>query len=426
MNRNIQSVRGMSDYLPKDTIIWRYIESTFATILSNYGYNEIRFPIIEHLDLFKRSIGEITDVIEKEMYSFDDRSGNKLTLRPEGTSGCVRAGIEHGLFYHQEQRFWYLGPMFRYERPQKGRYRQFHQFGAEVFGQIGPDIDVELILITARCWQALGISQYLTLELNSIGSMLSRMNYCKKLINFFEKHLNSLDHHALHRLYSNPMRILDTKNIKIRKLLCNAPILSDYLDEDSRFHFFELCKLLDISGVKYKINPYLVRGLDYYNRTVFEWVTEKLGVKKTICAGGRYDGLVKQLGGISVPAVGFSIGLERIILLMQAVNSVVLSKSVCTDVYLITLGYNARKSAVVLSEKIRSYFPILRIIVSHSDDNLKKQFSYAYKNNTRIVLIMNKQNTFEKMILLKDLRLGDYINVSYDAIVEKLKELLYL
>lgn len=425
MNKNIQSIRGMNDCLPRDTIIWRCVENIFMTILNSYGYNEIRFPIVERLDLFKRSIGNLTDVIEKEMYNFDDRNGNHLTLRPEGTSGCVRAGIENGLFYHQEQRFWYFGPMFRYERPQKGRYRQFHQFGAEVFGKIEPNIDVELILITARCWKALGISQYLTLELNSIGSIASRRQYCKELIEFFEKNLISLDDNSLKRLYSNPMRILDTKNSKIKELLCNAPVLSDYLDEASRFHFFELCKLLDISGVQYTINPYLVRGLDYYNRTVFEWVTENLGVKKTVCAGGRYDELVQKLGGKPMPAVGFSIGVERVILLMQTINSVFLPKQLCIDIYVIVLGYNAKKSSIVLSEEIRSYFPKLRILVSCSNDNgLKKQFSLAYKNNARIVLVMNRKNTLKKMILFKDLHMGYYMTVSYDKILEKLKESL--
>lgn len=425
MNKNIQSVRGMSDCIPKDSFIWRHIESALIKVLNNYGYNEIRFPIVEYSDLFKRSIGEITDVVEKEMYSFHDRNGNSITLRPEGTSGCVRAGIEHALFYHQEQRLWYLGPMFRYERPQKGRYRQFHQLGVEAFGQIGPDIDVELILITARCWKVLGISQHLTLELNSIGSTLSRVDYCNELISFFKKNLSSLDHHALRRLYSNPMRILDTKNDKIRGLLNNAPILSDYVDKESRLHFVELCELLDISGIQYVINPFLVRGLDYYNRTVFEWVTKKLGVKKTICAGGRYDGLVQQLGGEETPAVGFSIGLERIILLIKACNNDFLLHNLCTDVYLITLGIYARKKSIVLSEKIRSCLPNIRFITSHGVENVKKQFSCAYKNNTRIVLVMNEQNTVQQVILLKDLKLGRDITVSYDEIIETLKKLLY-
>lgn len=426
MKKNIRSIRGMHDCLPQDVMIWRYVESTFITILMNYGYHEIRFPIIEYSDLFKRSIGNITDVVEKEMYSFDDRSGDSLTLRPEGTSGCVRAGIEHGLFYHQEPRLWYLGPMFRYERPQKGRYRQFHQFSAEVFGKIGPTIDVELILIIVRCWKALGISQYLTLEINSIGSICSRINYRKKLIDFFEKNLSSLDHDALRRLYSNPMRILDTKNVKIRELLHNAPTLINCLDEDSHLHFVELCKLLDVSGVQYVINPYLVRGLDYYNRTVFEWVTTELGVKKTVCAGGRYDELVKQLGGGIVPAVGFSIGLERVILLLKKINSSFLKENVCTDIYLIALGYDAHRNSIILSEKIRSYFPVLRIVVNYSDDNLKRQFLYTNKNNTHIVLIMNQKNTLKEMIFLKNLKSGCCMTVNYNKIIEKLKEMLHL
>lgn len=426
MHKNVQSIRGMHDCLPQDTVIWRYIENTFVTVLSSYGYNEIRFPILEYSDLFKRSIGEITDVVEKEMYNFNDRNGISITLRPEGTSGCVRAGIEHGLFYHQEQRLWYFGPMFRYERPQKGRYRQFHQFGVEVFGQMGPNIDVELILVATRCWKALGISQYVTLELNSIGSTSSRINYRNALINFLKKNMDVLDNNALRRLYSNPMRILDTKNDKTIKLLHDAPILSDYLDEESRCHFFELCELLDISGVHYVINPFLVRGLDYYNRTVFEWVTEELGIKKTICAGGRYDGLVQRLGGKSVPAIGFSAGLERVILLVKKIDSDFLSKNICTDVYLITLGSYAQKKSIVLSENLRSYLPTLRIITSHYVDNFKKQFSYACNNNTRIVLTMNENNTLQKMVLLQDLKLRYDITVGYDEIVVKLKKLLHL
>lgn len=426
MKKNIKSVRGMHDCLPKDTIIWKRVENMFATILNSYGYDEIRFPIVEYSALFKRSIGEITDVVEKEMYVFSDRSKNSITLRPEGTSGCVRAGIENNLFYHQIQRLWYLGPMFRYERPQKGRYRQFHQFSAEAFGQIGPNIDVELILITVRCWKELGILQYLTLELNSIGSVYSRRSYRKKLIIFFEKNLNNLDKNTLRRLYSNPMRILDTKDNQIRKLLHDAPVLMDDLDEDSRVHFVELCKLLDALDINYVINPHLVRGLDYYNRTVFEWVTQELGVKKTICAGGRYDGLVQQLGGEKVPAVGFSIGLERIMLLMKINNSAFLDYHVYTDIYLITLGNDAQKYSMILSEKLRLFFPFFRIIVNYNNNSIKKKLHYAYVNNIRVVLIMNEKNTSEKMVLLKCLKSGYSEVVSYSEVIEKLKKVLCL
>lgn len=426
-DKNIQSIRGMHDYLPKDTILWQYIENILITILNSYGYKEIRFPIIEDTNLFKRSIGEVTDVIEKEMYNFTDRNGNNLTLRPEGTSGCVRAGIKHGLFYHQEQRLWYIGPMFRYERPQKGRYRQFHQFSAEAFGQIGPDIDAELILITARCWEKLGINHHLSLELNSIGSLSSRINYRKKLITFLEKNLSNLDNNALRRLYSNPLRILDTKNTKTKELLLNAPILSDHLDDDSRVHFSELCQLLNFLGVPYRVNPHLVRGLDYYNKTVFEWVTDSLGVKKTICAGGRYDELVQELGGYSVPAIGFSIGLERVILLMQEINNItILNKNIYIDVYLISIGDNSRKHAMLLSENIRSTLPSLRLMVHHGGGDIKKQFYCANKHKPQIVLIMNEKNALEKTIILKNLQSKTQEILKHNAVSERLKNILHI
>lgn len=424
-HKNIQSVRGMHDYVPKDTILWQYIENTLITILNSYGYNEIRFPIIEDTNLFKRSIGEVTDVIEKEMYSFTDRNGNNLTLRPEGTSGCVRAGINHGLFYHQEQRLWYLGPMFRHERPQKGRYRQFHQFSAEAFGQIGPDIDAELILITARCWKKLGIHHHLSLELNSIGSLSSRIKYRKKLITFLEKNLSNLDNNALRRLYSNPMRILDTKNTKTKELLLNAPILNDHLDDDSHVHFSELCQLLNLLGISYTVNPYLVRGLDYYNKTVFEWVTDSLGVKKTICAGGRYDELVQELGGHSVPAIGFSIGLERIILLMQKINNnTFLNNNIYIDVYLISIGNHSRKYAMLLAENIRSKLPSVRLMVHHGGGNIKKQFYCANKHKPRIVLIMNAKNVLENTIVLENLQSKNQEILKHDAVTERLRHIL--
>ncbi|URJ30475.1 histidine--tRNA ligase [Candidatus Blochmannia vicinus (nom. nud.)] len=426
-NTKIQSIRGMHDYLPQDITIWKHVENTFTSILNSYGYKEIRFPIVEDTNLFKRSIGNITDVIEKEMYSFNDRNGNSLTLRPEGTSGCVRAGIEHGLFYKQEQRLWYLGPMFRYERPQKGRHRQFHQFSAEAFGQIGPDIDVELILITARCWKQLGINHHLSLELNSIGSLSSRSNYRKKLITFLEKHSNNLDHNALRRLYSNPMRILDTKNSKTKELLLHAPVLSDYLDNDSHTHFSELCQLLDLLKIPYTINPYLVRGLDYYNKTVFEWVTDRLGVKKTICAGGRYDELVQELGGNAIPAVGFSIGLERVILLMQETNNAFLDKNsihINIDVYLVSLGDNAKKYSILLSEHIHSILPSIRLMVHHGKNNIRKQLHTANKHKTRTVLIINEKNYLTKTVILKNLQLGTQEILQHDEVVERLKNIL--
>ena len=297
MAKNIQAIRGMNDYLPGETALWQRIEGSLKQVLGSYGYSEIRLPIVEQTPLFKRAIGEVTDVVEKEMYTFEDRNGDSLTLRPEGTAGCVRAGIEHGLLYNQEQRLWYVGPMFRHERPQKGRYRQFHQIGAEVFGLQGPDIDAELIMLTARWWRELGISEHVSLELNSIGSLEARANYRDALVAYLEQFTDKLDEDSKRRMYTNPLRVLDSKNPDVQALLNDAPALGDYLDEESKAHFAGLCALLDDAGIRYTVNQRLVRGLDYYNRTVFEWVTTSLGSQGTVCAGGRYDGLVEQLGG---------------------------------------------------------------------------------------------------------------------------------
>ena len=318
--KKIQSIRGMNDLLPNESATWQQIEKIVKGVLNSYGYNEIRTPIVEDTALFKRAVGEVTDIVEKEMYTFNDRNDESITLRPEITAGCVRAGIEHGLFYNQEQRLWYLGPAFRYEKPQKGRYRQFHQFGVEVFGLEGPNIDAELILLTARFWKALGIEEHTTLELNSIGSVEARANYRNALVSFLEQHKDKLDEDCLRRMYTNPLRVLDSKNPVIQELLNQAPKLFNYLDEESKLHFDGLCQLLDSAGIKYNINQRLVRGLDYYNRTVFEWVTSSLGAQGTVCGGGRYDGLVSQLGGQPTPAVGFAMGVERLVLLVQAVN----------------------------------------------------------------------------------------------------------
>ncbi|CAJ0945267.1 unnamed protein product [Ranitomeya imitator] len=319
--KNIQAIRGMNDYLPADTAIWQKIEGILKQVLASYGYSEIRLPIVEQTPLFKRAIGEVTDVVEKEMYTFDDRNGESLTLRPEGTAGCVRAGIEHGLLYNQEQRLWYIGPMFRYERPQKGRYRQFNQLGVEVFGLNGPDVDAELILLTARWWKALGIDKDVALELNSIGSLDARANYRDALIAFLEQHTKtSLMKIAKRRMYSKSVTCIRFKKSRDTTTAKRCPKLGDYLDDESREHFSGLCAYLDAAGIAYTVNQRLVRGLDYYNRTVFEWVTTSLGAQGTVCAGGRYDGLVEQLGGRPTSAVGFAMGLERLILLVQAIN----------------------------------------------------------------------------------------------------------
>src|SRR5690625_1694350 len=308
----------MNDILPDQSPYWQHLESVITGILRRYGYREIRFPIVEPTDLFKRSIGEVTDIAEKEMYTFEDRNGDSITLRPEGTASCVRACEQHGLLYNQTQRLWYLGPMFRHERPQKGRYRQFHQIGVEVFGLEGPDIDAEILLLSARILRELGLADRVHLELNSLGSTEARTRYREALVAYLEPHREQLDPDSQRRLGTNPLRILDSKVSTTQQLLEGAPVLTDYLDEESRAHFEQLQALLDANGVAYSVNPRLVRGLDYYGKTAFEWITDQLGAQGTVCAGGRYDGLVEQLGGKPTPAIGFGIGLERLVLMLQA------------------------------------------------------------------------------------------------------------
>jgi histidyl-tRNA synthetase len=421
--KNIQAIRGMNDYLPEDTALWQRIEGTLKQILANYGFSEIRTPIVEQTPLFKRAIGEVTDVVEKEMYTFDDRNAESLTLRPEGTAGCVRAGIEHGLLHNQEQRLWYIGPMFRYERPQKGRYRQFHQLGAEVFGLQGPDIDAELILLTARWWKALGIAEHVTLELNSIGSLEARANYRDALVAFLEQHKDSLDEDCQRRMYSNPLRVLDSKNPEIQTLLNDAPVLTEYLDADSAEHFSGLCELLQQAGIPYKVNPRLVRGLDYYNRTVFEWVTTSLGSQGTVCAGGRYDGLVEQLGGRATPAVGFGMGLERLVLLVQAVNPQFNTQR-AIDVYMVASGNGTQGAAMRLAELLRDALPELKVVTNHGGGNFKKQFARADKWGARIALVLGETEVAAQQVIIKDLRSGEQQTLSQDEVAARLALML--
>lgn len=406
MAKNIQAIRGMNDYLPADTAIWQRIEGTLKQVLASYGYSEIRLPIVEQTPLFSRAIGEVTDVVEKEMYTFEDRNGESLTLRPEGTAGCVRAGIEHGLLYNQEQRLWYIGPMFRYERPQKGRYRQFHQMGVEVFGLQGPDVDAELIMLTHRWWKALGIADHVELELNSIGSLEARANYRSALVAFLEQHKEVLDEDCKRRMYTNPLRVLDSKNPDIQTLLNDAPTLGEFLDEESCEHFSGLCALLDDAGIKYRINQRLVRGLDYYNRTVFEWVTSSLGSQGTVCGGGRYDGLVEQLGGRATPAVGFAMGLERLVLLVQAVNPE-FEPTRIVDVYVIASGQGVQSAAMQLAEKLRDADPALKLMTNFGGGNFKKQFARADKWGARIALVLGEDEVKAGQVVIKDLRTGD-------------------
>lgn len=423
MAKNIQAIRGMNDYLPADTVVWQRIEGILKQVLASYGYSEIRLPVVEHTPLFKRAIGEVTDVVEKEMYTFDDRNGESLTLRPEGTAGCVRAGIEHGLLYNQEQRLWYMGPMFRYERPQKGRYRQFHQIGAEVFGLQGPDIDAELIMMTARWWKALGIADHVSLELNSIGSLEARANYREALVAFLEQHKETLDEDCKRRMYTNPLRVLDSKNPDVQALLNDAPTLGDYLDEESREHFAGLCALLDSVGIAYTINQRLVRGLDYYNRTVFEWVTTSLGAQGTVCAGGRYDGLVEQLGGRATPGVGFAMGMERLVLLVQAVNPD-FEPSRIVDVYVIASGQGVQSAAMQLAEQVRDAAPALKLMTNFGGGNFKKQFARADKWGARVALVLGEDEVKAGQVVVKDLRSGEQQTLAQNDVAAALVTLL--
>jgi len=399
--KNIQAIRGMNDCSPTESPLWQWIEGQVRQILSSYGYSEVRMPIVESTPLFARAIGEVTDVVSKEMYTFWDND-EQLTLRPEGTAGCVRAAIEHGWIYNNEQRLWYMGPMFRHERPQKGRYRQFHQAGVEVFGIATPEIDAELIILTARLWKALGIDQHVSLQLNSIGSLEARANYRSALVAFLENHQDLMSEEEKERLVKNPLRILDTKNQALQDILDSAPKLLDYLDDESREHFAQLCGLLDAVGIQYEINPKLVRGLDYYNKTVFEWVTSALGAQGTVCGGGRYDGLVEQLGGHATSGVGFAMGLERLVLLVQEVNKSIPVKS-AVDIYVVYQGEGTTLAAFQLAEKLRSELPHLSTMLHCSGGNFKKQFRRADKSGATLALVLGESEVQTNQVVVKHL-----------------------
>ena len=401
MAKNIQAIRGMNDCSPTESPLWQWIEGQVRQILSSYGYSEVRMPIVERTPLFARAIGEVTDVVSKEMYTFWDND-EQLTLRPEGTAGCVRAAIEHGWIYNNEQRLWYMGPMFRHERPQKGRYRQFHQAGVEVFGIATPEIDAELIILTARLWKALGIDQHVSLQLNSIGSLEARANYRSALVAFLENHQDLMSEEEKERLVKNPLRILDTKNQALQDVLDGAPKLLDYLDDESREHFAQLCGLLDAVGIQYEINPKLVRGLDYYNKTVFEWVTSALGAQGTVCGGGRYDGLVEQLGGHATSGVGFAMGLERLVLLVQEVNKSIPVKS-AVDIYVVYQGEGTTLAAFQLAEKLRSELPHLSTMLHCSGGNFKKQFKRADKSGATLALVLGESEVQNNQVVVKHL-----------------------
>ena len=420
MAKNIQAIRGMNDCSPTESPLWQWIEGQIRQILSSYGYSEVRMPIVESTPLFARAIGEVTDVVSKEMYTFWDND-EQLTLRPEGTAGCVRAAIEHGWIYNNEQRLWYMGPMFRHERPQKGRYRQFHQAGVEVFGIATPEIDAELIILTARLWKALGIDQHVSLQLNSIGSLEARANYRSALVAFLENHQDLMSDEEKERLVKNPLRILDTKNQALQDVLDGAPKLLDYLDDESREHFAQLCGLLDAVGIQYEINPKLVRGLDYYNKTVFEWVTSALGAQGTVCGGGRYDGLVEQLGGHATSGVGFAMGLERLVLLVQEVNKSIPVKS-AVDIYVVYQGEGTTLAAFQLAEKLRSELPHLSTMLHCSGGNFKKQFRRADKSGATLALVLGESEVQNNQVVVKHL-LGEaeQQTIDVDNLIEHVK-----
>ena len=399
----LQSIRGMNDLLPEQSATWQYLERTVAEVLGRYSYREIRFPILEQTELFKRAVGEVTDIVEKEMYSFEDRNGDSLSLRPEGTAGCVRACTENGLLHNQTQRLWYTGPMFRHERPQKGRLRQFHQIGVEAFGLNGPDIDSELLLLTARLWKTLKIDHAVTLQINSLGTSADRAQYRAALVEYLSARQDSLDEDSQRRLLSNPMRILDSKNQDTQAVLNDAPKLADFIDQESRDHFQQLCAVLDAAKISYEINPRLVRGLDYYSKTVFEWVTTSLGAQGTVCAGGRYDGLVEQLGGKPCPGVGFAMGVERLVLLLDELGVVPDSIGQNVDLYIVAVG-NIELEALVLADDLRSQCPNIRIESHCGGGSFKSQIKKADKSGAAVALILGEDEVASATAGVKFLR----------------------
>ncbi|NBC47252.1 MAG: histidine--tRNA ligase [Gammaproteobacteria bacterium] len=413
----IRAIRGMHDLLPDESGLWQQVEDRARAVLEGYGYQEMRTPLVEVSELFKRSIGEVTDIVEKEMYSFEDRGGDQLSLRPEGTASCVRAAIEHGLL-DQPRRIWYRGPMFRRERPQRGRYRQFHQIGVEVFGLSGPDIDLEVILLTRRLWEALGLDG-LELEINSLGDSDERTRYRAQLVDYLRTHEAQLDDDSRRRLETNPLRVLDSKNPDLVEVIAGAPSLLDALGEGSRAHFDALCAGLERAGIAYRINPRLVRGLDYYNRTVFEWVTQSLGAQGTVCAGGRYDGLVEQLGGRATPAVGFALGLERLIELSAA------EPPTRVDAYLIAVGEQAPAAALQIAERVRDALPGIRLLCHCGGGSFKSQFKRADRSGARVALVLGDDELSAQRIGIKPLRSGeDQRDVALSELAEQLPALL--
>jgi histidyl-tRNA synthetase len=423
----LQAIRGMNDILPEQSLTWQYLESIFQKVVAGYGYQEIRFPVLEQTQLFKRSIGEVTDIVEKEMYTFDDRNGDSLSLRPEGTAVCVRAADQHGLLYNQQQRLWYHGPMFRHERPQKGRYRQFHQFGVEAFGMAGPDIDAEIIQLSKELWRELGLTDYLTLEINNIGSAADRKTYAAALSAFLETRKESLDEDAIRRMHTNPMRVLDSKNPAVQQILADAPQLSAYVGEESREHYQKLTSLLGVLGIAYKENGRLVRGLDYYNNCVFEWTTDILGAQSAVCGGGRYDGLVEQLGGKPTVAAGFAIGEERIVLMLDELNKVPAQALQPIDIYVVVATQNLSAQGLALATEIRQSHPTLGVLCHCGGGKPASQMKRAFAIGAQLAVILEETDSSSaqlKLRMLDDSNRSEIIDV--DQIGSKLEEFIVI
>lgn len=401
MTKTTQAVRGMNDVLPAQSPHWQWVERCAREVFAAYGYAEIRLPIVERTELFARAIGEVTDIVEKEMYTFDDRNGDSLTLRPEATAGCVRAGIEHGFLHNQVQRLWYAGPMFRHERPQQGRYRQFHQIGAEAMGLEGPDIDAEIIILSARLLKRVGVGD-VTLRLNSLGTPAARAAYREALRTYFSAHATVLDEDSRRRLDRNPLRILDSKHPAVQPLLADAPALPDHLDEASRAHFDGLCELLTAAGVGFVLEPRLVRGLDYYTKTVFEWTTTQLGAQDAVCSGGRYDGLVELLGGRPTPAVGWALGVERLVALVERAGVGV--PDAAPHAYVVAVGDAAARAALVLAERLRDALPAVRLVLHCGGGGFKNQLKKADKSGARVALVLGDDELAAGTVGIKPLR----------------------
>ncbi len=414
MARKIQAIRGMNDILPDQSSVWLYLEKTVAEVVKSYGYQQIRFPIVENTDLFKRGVGETTDIVEKEMYTFEDRNGESLTLRPEGTASCVRAADQAGLLFNQVQRLWYTGPMFRYERPQKGRYRQFHQIGVESFGMATADIDAELIVLSARLWQKLGLLEHVELQLNTIGLASEREAYKAALVDYLTEFKDQLDEDSQRRLSTNPLRILDSKEEATQAILQGAPSLDAFIGEESQSHFERLQTILKANKVPYVINRRLVRGLDYYGKTVFEWVTTHLGAQATVCAGGRYDGLVEQLGGKPTPAVGFAMGIERLVLLLETLSLIPSEAKFSADVFVVSIGDDAEVASTTLAEQLRETLPSLVVLRHCGGGNFKNQMKKADRSEARFTVILGQDEVEQGVCQVKDMSTGEQQTCAFE------------